>query len=147
MPSDRRNGVPYLYTRVSIMTTFHHASHTFTVDTYPSSTVQAIWAPAIDILSVTRFHVLKRCRVCSVGIVDCFPELSVPRYETTVSLVGSEPCSSWRPDDVRCLWRAAGHGIWDVGSGSASMLYGIAMREVVGRDARGVEGGAGGLET
>lgn len=136
-----------MYIRGSIMTTFHHASHTFAVDTYPSSTVQAICAPAIDILSVTRFHVLRRRRVCSVGTVDRFPESSVLRYETAVSLVGSEPCSSWRPDGVRCLWRAAGHGIWVVGSGSASMLYGIAMREAVGRDARGVEGSAGGLET
>lgn len=121
--------MPYLHIRVSLTTSFHHVSHTFAVDTYPSSTVQAIWAPAIDILSVTRFHVLNRCRGCSAGTVDRFPESSMLRYETAVSLEGPEPGSSWRPDVVRCLWRAAGHGIWDVGSGSASMLYGIAIEE------------------
>lgn len=65
--------------------------------------------------------------MCSVGIVERFPESAVLRYDTAVSLEGSEPCASWRPDVVRCLWRAAGHAIWDVGSGSASTLYGMAI--------------------
>jgi len=65
--------------------------------------------------------------VGSVGIVGRFPESTVLSYDTAVSLEGSEPCASWGPDVVRCLWRAAGHAIWDVGSGSVSTLYGIAI--------------------
>ena len=73
--------------------------------------------------------------MCSVGIAERFPESAVLRYDTAVSPEGSEPCASWRSDVVRCLWRAAGHAIWDVGSGSASALYGIAIEPEGGAEA------------
>jgi hypothetical protein len=76
IPSDRRNGVPYL---ADVVYQFFWRSRSIT---YPSSTVHAIWAPAMDILRVMRFHVVKRVRPGSLACCFCFAFPSIAWYDS-----------------------------------------------------------------
>jgi hypothetical protein len=83
---------------------------------YPNSTVQAICAPAIDILRLIRSSVDRRRRFPFASALE---PSDGPLVVLLVGLAGSEATRESfgsRPD----LLRAPGHGIWVVGSGSTA---------------------------
>lgn len=81
-PKPSRNGVPYLPPQSA----HQHSRSRQGPATHPSSTVHAIWAPAMDILRVIRSHVdsLRRPGVVSDLVGLAFTPSAAARVEFSV---------------------------------------------------------------
>lgn len=115
-PSESKNGVPYLQCLHSITPYIMQR-----ITTYPSSTVQAICAPAIEILNLTRSQVDIRFRDGSAA-----PSFAVPSARSLcVEDSGSVRDLSLSVDSTLSRFDCLdGHGICVVGSGSESAAGG-----------------------
>ena len=105
-----RKGVPYLQPSWAGI----HAHESIS---YPSSTVHAICAPAIEMLRVMRSQCDNR-----------FPGGILELFESPL-LSPSAPALPPATEGDSSAWPLAGHGIWVVGSGSASAMGGIMLSQ------------------
>ena len=102
--------------RCAISATIISAIHIHRSIAYPSSTVHAICAPAIEILRVMRSQCVNR-----------FPDGALELLESSLS-----PSTLALPPATEggwSTWPLAGHGIWVVGSGSPSAMGGIMLSQ------------------